>query len=161
MNYQETSIELEKLVKLFKALEHTESIISSLASADTYKSELTNKVETLKTEVATLEAKKSQSEVDLSTLVNTKTVEANYILAVAKEEAEQTKNKAKEYAAVKLARADKDAEIIVAKAYTEVGSLEGQIKALQVQKAATQEELKDLESKLQSVKTQITKLLGN
>jgi chromosome segregation ATPase len=161
MNYQETSIELEKLVKLFKALEHTESIINSLASADSYKSELSKKVETLKFEIVNLEAKKIQSESELNTLVTTKTVEANAILATAKEEADQIKSRAKESVYSKVTKAEKDAENIVAKANTEVNLLEKQIKDLQIQKTGTQQELKDLEGKLQSVKSQITKLLGN
>lgn len=161
MNYQEASIELEKLTKLFKALEHVDSVISTLANADTYKVELTNKIESLKLEVADLQTKKSEAELSLNSLFLTKSVEADKIIKDAEKEVSELKAKSKQLIESKLVKAEQEANSIVFKAYNESTLLESQIKDLQVQKAATQQELKDLETKLQSVKTQITKLLGN
>ena len=161
MNYQEASIELEKLTKLFKALEHVDSVISTLANADTYKVELTNKIESLKLEVADLQTKKSEAELSLNTLFLTKSVEADKLVKDAEKEVLELKAKSKQLIESKLVKAEQEANSIVFKAYNESTLLESQIKDLQVQKAATQQELKDLETKLQSVKTQITKLLGN
>lgn len=161
MNYQEASIELEKLTKLFKALEHVDSVISTLANADTYKVELTNKIESLKLEVADLQTKKSEAELSLNTLFLTKSVEADKLVKDAEKEVSELKAKSKQLIESKLVKAEQEANSIVFKAYNESTLLESQIKDLQVQKAATQQELKDLETKLQSVKTQITKLLGN
>lgn len=161
MNYQEASIELEKLTKLFKALEHVDSVISTLANADTYKVELTNKIESLKLEVTELQTKKSEAELTLNTLFLTKSVEADKLVKDAEKEVSELKAKSKQLIESKLVKAEQEANSIVFKAYNESTVLEAQIKDLQVQKAATQQELKDLETKLQSVKTQITKLLGN
>jgi chromosome segregation ATPase len=161
MNYQEASIELEKLTKLFKALEHADSVINTLANADAYKVELTNKIETLKLEVADLQIKKSEAELNLNTLFLTKSVEADKLVKDAEKEVLELKVKSKQLIDSKLVKAEQEASSIVSKAYSEAAVLESQIKDLQVQKVATQQELKDLETKLQSVKTQITKLLGN
>jgi chromosome segregation ATPase len=161
MNYQEASIELEKLVKTFKALEHAESVINSLAVAENYSVELATKNEVLKKEVADLEAEKGQAQLALNNLFVTKTAEVEKLVADAKEETTQLKNKAKDSISAKLAKAEQEAATIVSKAYDEVESLNTQIKDLQVQRAAAQQELKDLEGKLQAVKSQIAKLLGN
>ena len=161
MNYQEASIELEKLTKLFKALEHVDSVISTLANADTYKVELNNKIESLKLEVTELQTKKSEAELTLNTLFLTKSVEADKLVKDAEKEVSELKAKSKQLIESKLVKAEQEANSIVFKAYNESTVLESQIKDLQVQKASTQQELKDLETKLQSVKTQITKLLGN
>jgi chromosome segregation ATPase len=161
MNYQEASIELEKLVKLFKALEHADSVISSLATAEAYQAELADKSSVLKTEVAELEAKKGEAQLALNNLFVTKSADVEKLVADAKEEVNQLKNKAKDSISAKLAKAEQEAATIVSKAYDEVESLNTQIKDLQVQRAAAQQELKDLEGKLQAVKSQIAKLLGN
>ena len=161
MNYQEASIELEKLVKLFKALEHADTVISSLATAEAYKEELTGKSETLKLEVADLEAKKGEAQLALNNLFVTKSAEVEKLVEESKKEVAELKSKAKDSISAKLAKADQEAATIVSKAYDEVDVLNGQITDLQGKRAAAEQELKDLEGKLQTVKSQIAKLLGN
>lgn len=161
MNYQEASIELEKLVKLFKALEHADTVISSLATAEAYQEELTGKAETLKVEVADLEAKKGEAQLALNNLFVTKSAEVEKLVEESKKEVAELKAKAKDTIAAKMAKADQEAATIVSKAYDEVDTLNGQIADLQGKRAAAEQELKDLEGKLQTVKSQIAKLLGN
>jgi chromosome segregation ATPase len=155
MNTQEALIEVEKLVRTWKAVERVKDVLETVNSADNYVKELVVQRDSLVSEVATV---KTQIEV-LQAAKEAEKQEAGKVLHLAKQEAKEIKDKATKVASEKLSKATVEAEEEVKKINEYLGSLKADKTILEAQKASLAKDVAELQVKYDSIKAEIAKLL--
>jgi site-specific recombinase len=155
MNTQEALIEVEKLIRTWKAVERVKDVLDTVNSADNYVKELVVQRDSLVSEVATV---KTQIEV-LQAAKEAEKQEAGKVIHLAKQEAKEIKDKATKVASEKLSKATVEAEEEVKKINEYLGSLKADKTILEAQKASLAKDVAELQVKYDSIKVEIAKLL--
>jgi chromosome segregation ATPase len=156
MNTQEALIEVEKLIRTWKAVERVKDVLDTVNSADNYVKELVVQRDSLVSEVATV---KTQIEV-LQAAKEAEKQEAGKVIHLAKQEAKEIKDKATKVASEKLSKATVEAEEEVKKINEYLGSLKADKTILEAQKASLAKDVAELQVKYDSIKAELAKLLG-
>jgi chromosome segregation ATPase len=156
MNTQEALIEVEKLIRTWKAVERVKDVLETVNSADNYVKELVVQRDSLVSEVATV---KTQIEV-LQAAKEAEKQEAGKVIHLAKQEAKEIKDKATKVASEKLSKATVEAEEEVKKINEYLGSLKADKTILEAQKASLAKDVAELQVKYDSIKAELAKLLG-
>jgi chromosome segregation ATPase len=156
MNTQEALVEVEKLVRTWKAVERIKDVLDTVASADNYVKELVSSRDSLVSEVATI---KSQIEVAQAALEVEKE-QAGKITSDAKKEAKEIKDKAIAVAKDKQEKAEKQYADMVKEQEDKIVHLKEQVVAYQSQKDSLTKEVAAIEIKYQGIKSELAKLLG-
>jgi chromosome segregation ATPase len=155
MNTQEALIEVEKLIRTWKAVERVKDVLETVNSADNYVKELVVQRDSLVSEVATV---KTQIEV-LQAAKEAEKQEAGKVIHLAKQEAKEIKDKATKVASEKLSKATAEVEEEVKKINEYLGSLKADKTILEAQKASLAKDVAELQVKYDSIKVEIAKLL--
>lgn len=155
MKTQEALTEIEKMVRMWKAVEKVSEVMKTVSAADNHVSELSKQKDTLVDEVASL---KASIEVAKAGLVVEKE-EAGKIIASAKLEADKVIQQAKDKASAMLTDASLVAQNDAKQAEEYLSSLREDKVQLEAKKATLAKEVKDLEKKYEDVKHKIASLL--
>lgn len=156
MNTQEALVEVEKLIRTWKAVERVKDVLETVNSADNYVKELVVQRDSLVSEVATV---KAQIEV-LQAAKDAEKEEAGKVIHLAKQEAKEIKDKASKAASEKLSKATVEAEEEVKKVNEYLDSLKADKTILEAQKASLAKDVAELQVKYDSIKAELAKLLG-
>lgn len=152
MNTGEILSEVQKGLRLFKAFEHAEKVVSALQNAEQVEKETLARIEAAKAQLIELDVARQTAEASIAEAK----AAAKAILSKAKGKAEQIEADSAE--AVKAAKASADA--YVAEAGAARDAIQAQVVELTGVREGLQAELDALNSKIDAAKKRIEKMLG-
>lgn len=156
MNTQEALVELERMSRQWKAFEHVHTVLDVASKADNYSKELLAKVDSIKKETID-----SQLKLDvIKAAIAAEKEQSGKVISIAEKEAKELKAVATNKASTLVEKAKSRADEIIADAVAKASVMAEEYEAMKAKKEVVEKEFAMFESKLMSVKSELTKLLG-
>lgn len=156
MNTQEALVELERMSRQWKAFEQIHKVIDVASKADNYSKELLARVDSIKKETID-----SQLKLDVvKAAIAAEKEQSGKVISIAEKEAKEIKSVASNKAKETIDKAKSKADEILADASAKASVMMEEYGVMKAKKEAVEKEFAMFESKLMSVKSELSKLLG-